>query len=99
VRNEPPQPVKDSERALASTSVHARTLRKAAEMLGGERALARYLKVPMPDLSAWLRGNAGPPPDRVFLKAVDLVLNDLELAEQAQVQALRIASTRSKWME
>jgi hypothetical protein len=81
------------------TSVHARTLHKAAEMLGGERALARYLKVPMPDLFAWMRGNAGAPPARVFLRAVDLVLNDLELAEQAQVQALRIAAARSSWAE
>jgi len=83
---------------LANTSVHARTLEKAAELIGGERALARYLRVPMPELFVWMRG-ASPIPDSVFLRAVDLVLNDLELAEQARAQALRLASAHSKWVE
>lgn len=81
-----------------NTSVHLRTLEKAAEILGGERALARYLRVPMPELFVWMRG-AVPCPDGVFLRAVDLVLNDLELGEQARAQALRIASARAKWAE
>jgi hypothetical protein len=75
-----------------------RTFEKAAEILGGERALARYLRVPMPELFVWMRG-ATPVPDSVFLRAVDLVLNDLELSEQARAQALRIASARAKWAE
>jgi hypothetical protein len=83
---------------LANTTVHVRTLAKAAELLGGERALARYLRVPMPELFVWMRG-ASPLPDSVFLRAVDLVLDDLELAEQARAQALRIASARAKWAE
>jgi hypothetical protein len=84
--------------ALAKNSVHARTLEKAAELIGGERALARYLRVPMPELFVWMRGGS-PIPDGVFLRAVDLVLNDLELAEQARAQALRLASARSKWAQ
>ncbi len=83
---------------MANTSVHARTLEKAAELIGGERALARYLRVPMPELFVWMRGGV-PMPDSVFLRAVDLVLNDLELAEQARAQALRLASAHSKWVE
>jgi hypothetical protein len=81
-----------------NTPVHARTLVKAAELLGGERALARYLKVPMAELFVWMRG-ATPVPDQIFLRAVDLVLNDLDLAEQARAQALRIASARAKWAD
>lgn len=75
-----------------------RTLAKAAELLGSERALARYLGVPMPELFVWMRG-ATPLPDPLFLRVVDLVLDDLDLAEQARAQALRIASARSKWAE
>jgi hypothetical protein len=52
----------------------------------------------MPELFVWMRG-ASPLPDSVFLRAVDLVLDDLELAEQARAQALRIASARAKWAE
>jgi hypothetical protein len=81
-----------------NTPVHARTLAKAAELIGGERALARYLKVPMAELFVWMRG-ATPVPDHIFLRAVDLVLNDLDVAEQARAQALRIASARSKWAD
>jgi hypothetical protein len=87
----------DWKRSLNS-QVHVRTLAKAAELIGGERALARYLRVPMAELFVWMRG-ATPVPDRIFLRAVDLVLNDLDLAEQARAQALRIASARSKWAE
>jgi hypothetical protein len=83
---------------LTKNSVHARTLEKAAHLVGGERALARYLRVPMPELFVWMRG-VSPIPDGVFLRAVDLVLNDLELAEQARAQALRLASAHSKWAE
>ena len=81
------------------SSVHTRTLQKAAELLGGERALARYLRVPMPELFAWMGEGATPPPGAVFLRAVDLVLNDLDVSDQARAQALRIASAHSRWVE
>ena len=67
---------------MAKNSVHARTLEKAAHLIGGERALARYLRVPMPELFVWM-GGASPIPDGVFLRAVDLVLDDLEVTEEA----------------
>jgi hypothetical protein len=59
------------------TSIHARTLRKAAELAGGERRLAAYLSVPEPELHAWLHDDRAPP-ERVFEDAVDLVLDDLD---------------------
>lgn len=79
-------------------SIHASTLHKAAVILGGERALARYLRVSMPDLFVWMRA-AAPPPDNVFLRAVDIVFNDLELSEQQRAQSLRIAAAHGTWAE
>jgi hypothetical protein len=38
-------------------SVYTRTLERAAEMLGGEQALAEYLNVPPRRLDWWLRGD------------------------------------------
>lgn len=73
-------------------SIYNRTLQKAAEYVGGQRALARYLKVPLPDLYAWMRPGAGMPPLAVFLKAVDLVLNDLETPDEQRAQKVRIVA-------
>jgi hypothetical protein len=53
--------------------VRARTLCRAAEILGGEEPLALHLGVTPSHLALWLRG-AGQPPDAVFLRAVDVVL-------------------------
>jgi hypothetical protein len=61
-------------KAVASLSVHARTLQKAAEILGDERALSRYLQVPLPQVVAWIHG-VSEPPRFVFLKSVDIVLD------------------------
>lgn len=77
---------------MAKPSVHNRILSKAAELVGGERALARYLKVPLPELYAWMRPGAAPPPTAVFLKSVDLVLNDLALPDQQRAQKVRVAA-------
>jgi hypothetical protein len=52
--------------------VHARTLRRAVDIVGGEHQLALRLKVKPNHLSLWLRGLCEPPVD-VFLRAVDLV--------------------------
>jgi hypothetical protein len=52
--------------------VHARTLRRAADIVGGELQLGLRLKVKPSHLSLWLRGFCRPPVD-VFLRAVDLV--------------------------
>lgn len=55
--------------------LHARVLRKAADQLGGLGALSAYLKVPTPELYQWMRGHEQPPVG-VFLKAVDLILDE-----------------------
>lgn len=55
--------------------VYARTFQKAAELLGGRKALARELRVPTPDLEKWLAGSAKPPLS-VFLQVIDLVLDE-----------------------
>lgn len=53
--------------------VRARTLQCAAEIMGGEILLALHLGVTPSYLALWIRGLANVP-DRVFLKAVDIVL-------------------------
>ena len=53
-------------------TVYARTLKRAAELLGGDERLARYLAVAPSRLALWLAG-AEAPPTEVFLNAVDIV--------------------------
>jgi hypothetical protein len=60
---------------MASSTVISRTLQKAAEMAGGEKALARKLRVPLGELDKWIAGDAKPPM-AIFLKAVDVVLEE-----------------------
>jgi hypothetical protein len=84
---------------LAKPSVYSRTLQKAAAMLGSERALARYLKVPLPDLFVWTRPGAVAPPEGVFLMAVDLVLNNLSDGDAQRAQRLRIAAIHQDWTD
>lgn len=52
--------------------VRVRTLKRAAEILGGEEQLALRLKVTPSHLALWIAGKE-PPPARVFLDAVDVV--------------------------
>lgn len=52
--------------------VRVRTLRRAAEIMGGEQPLAVHLRVTPSHLALWLEGKEVPP-DHIFLKAVDLV--------------------------
>jgi hypothetical protein len=77
---------------VTKPTVYNRILHKAAELVGGQRALARYLKVPLPEVYTWIRPGTEPPPVGVFLKAVDLVLNDLEMPEEERAQKLRVAA-------
>jgi hypothetical protein len=60
---------------MASSSVMRRTLQKAAELAGGHKPLARRLRVPLGELEKWIAGG-GEPPMAIFLKAVDLVLDE-----------------------
>ena len=84
-------PTGDHPLAVPKPSIYNRTLRKAAEQVGGERALARYLGVPVADLYAWMQPGAQPPPTAVFLMAVDLVLNDLNITDEERAQRVRVA--------
>ena len=57
--------------------VYSRTFRKAAELSGSAKKLARELRVPLADLEKWIAGAAAPPM-HVFLRAVDLVLDETQ---------------------
>jgi DNA-binding transcriptional regulator YdaS (Cro superfamily) len=57
--------------------VHVRTLRRAAELVGGEQALALRLQVTPSHLALWLAGVEVPPAD-VFLRAVDIVMDHVQ---------------------
>ena len=76
-------------------SIYNRILQRAADLVGGHRALARYLQVPLLDLYAWMRPGAEPPPDAAFLSAVDLVLNDLDATDAERAQRIRVATLRA----
>jgi len=53
--------------------LEVRVLKRGIELLGSERALARRLRVPLPDLMMWICGNEKP--TRVtFMAAVDLLI-------------------------
>jgi hypothetical protein len=56
-------------------SVHAKTLQRAAEIVGGEQELALRLQVTPSHLALWIQGIEQPPGD-IFLRAVDLVVDN-----------------------
>ena len=56
--------------------VYVRTLERAVQIEGGEEALALRLKVTPSHLALWIQGIERPPVD-VFLRAVDLVTDQL----------------------
>ena len=58
-----------------AASVYSRTLQKAAELIGGRARLCRHLRVPSDDLDKWI-ADAAVPPIGVFLRAVDLVIEE-----------------------
>jgi hypothetical protein len=58
---------------LVQDSIYVSTLRHARDILGGDKELARLLRVPFADLQRWLAGKEEPP-RQVFLRAVDVVL-------------------------
>jgi hypothetical protein len=55
--------------------IYGRTFQKAAELCGGQKKLARLLRVPLADLEKWIAGT-DKPPINVFLKAIDFVLDE-----------------------
>jgi DNA-binding transcriptional regulator YiaG len=58
--------------AVPDTDLYLRTLRRAAELIGDQEALARRLNVTPSHLALWIQG-VEKPPTYVFLRAVDLV--------------------------
>jgi hypothetical protein len=52
--------------------IHARTLEKAAQILGGQAELAAYLHVTRGDLAAWMEGR-NVLPTSYFITAVDVI--------------------------
>ena len=56
-------------------SVYSKTLQKAAELVGGQKKLARQLRVPLAELEKWI-ADKDEPPTATFLAAVDLVLEE-----------------------
>ena len=62
---------------MGKSTIESRTLARAAELLGGNAALAKRLRVPLDTLICWLAGDERPP-NIYFLRAVDVVLyNDV----------------------
>jgi len=58
-----------------AASVVSRTLQRAAEILGGRDKLSRQLRVPAKELDRWIADETEPPRG-VFLRAVDIVLEE-----------------------
>jgi hypothetical protein len=59
---------------LKQPTLQMRVLQRCVKELGDERALARHLRVPQPELFAWLRGE-DLPPHSIFLSAIDLLID------------------------
>jgi hypothetical protein len=64
-----------------TASVYSRALRRAAELLGGREKLAKILQVPAVELDKWLAEREKPPRD-VFLRVVDLILDETTPARE-----------------
>lgn len=64
--------------------VHSRSVEIAAEILGGNEAVAKYLSVPLEDVISWAEGRAEP--------ALSFLLRIVELIEEKTVKAARTAT-------
>ena len=65
-------------------AVYQRSIEMAAEILGGNDAVARYLGVNPADVLSWLEGRAEP--------AINLFLQLVDLIEKKTVNAARMAT-------
>jgi hypothetical protein len=65
-------------------AVYQRSVEMAAEILGGNDAVARYLGVNSADVLSWLEGRAEP--------AINLFLQLVDLIEKKTVNAARTAT-------
>ena len=71
-----------------ATTVHARALQRAADILGGKEPLRAALRVPMVRLEEWLKGHSEPPMD-IFLRAVDIISAPVQSTPQTTAAAMR----------
>ena len=70
------------------STVHAQTLRRAAQIAGGLSQLSTQLGVPERALEAWLQGTQPIPPE-IFLRAVDIVTaNDINEISNSSVKII-----------
>jgi hypothetical protein len=78
-------------------TVYSRAVLRAAELLGGRDKLARALRVAKAEIDKWISGEAKPPRE-VFLRVVDLILDETTPASgpDAQEQPPREAAGSSQ---
>ena len=65
-----------------AASVYSRALRKAADLHGGRDRLSKLLQVPAADIAKWI-ADQGKPPREIFLRIVDLILDETGPAPDA----------------
>ena len=73
---------------MESDDTYRATLVRAAELLGGARALCARLQVPMSDLTRWLAGD-GKPSIGVFLRTVDILIQERDKPRFHNVHEIR----------
>ena len=61
--------------ANSGSSIYSRALQRASELLGGRDKLAAYLDVAPADVQKWISG-AARPPQAVFLRVVDFIIDE-----------------------
>src|SRR2546421_10775005 len=64
------------EARIVAITVQSRALRKAAELLGGQKRLAERLGVEVEDIEKWSAGTRRTPRE-IFLRVGDLILDEL----------------------
>ena len=69
-------------------------LARAAGLVGGARTLSDLLRVPMTDLTRWLAGE-GRPTNDVFLRVVDILVEESKQSAQQLLSADIIAFPKS----
>jgi hypothetical protein len=67
--------------ARMASELRSRTLRAAASIVGGPRRLAQVLGARPSEVLAWLSGTSEPP-QAAFLKALEVILSDLDARER-----------------
>ena len=78
------------------------TMRIAADLLGGPRQLRIFLRAPAADVAAWLAATREPP-EPAFLRALELILDDLDaggprlaMIQRTRREGARILTPRTK---